>query len=348
MFCQGEAVKQEAREALHLPRSPVEYRKKPCLDVRQGGFEKGSIPAMRVSPRGRAYLHPISAETASERTYRPGDFVLTHSGGSLAWSMGLATTSSINQAAVIVDSSGGLIEVNPFFLSAWGGLRRSHINEYVERGAPVLVGYVELLDGTRSEVVRFAEQMLHEQRRFSEWQFAGLLLHLGMGIAPRSLTGKVGALRPLHGVFDHHALVFKEENIFTSAELVARALERGGFLWGKDPAYITPADLLDRFCPPGRSQELRRALAPRPRMVPAHATMRSRALHRGGVEAGDVLPDEEPERETAAAPALPDMPRSLHPQEQMAWSVGALLVGGLTVMVGLNWATRVLKLVRGR
>src|SRR5262249_36426845 len=124
-----------------------------------------------VSPRGRAILQPIAAETASERTYRPGDFVLTHSKGSLAWSMGMATASWLNQAALIVDSSGGLIEVNPFFVSAWGGLRRSHINEYLEHGAPVLVGYVELLDGTRNEVVRFAEQMLREQERFSEWQF---------------------------------------------------------------------------------------------------------------------------------------------------------------------------------
>ncbi len=306
---------------------------------------------MRVSPRGRAFLQPVPAETASERTYRPGDFVLTHSGGSLAWSMGLATANSINQAAVIVDSSGGLIEVNPFFLSAWGGLRRSHINEYLERGVPVLVGYVELLDGTRGEVVRFAEQMLHEQRHFSEWQFAGLLLHLGMGIAPRSLTGKVGALRPLHGLFDHHALVFKEENIFTSAELVARALERGGFLWGKDPAYITPADLLERFCPPGRSQELRRTLA-RPRLVTTHAPVRSGALLPLDADKAAVsaeMPGETPASEAApTAPLMPEAARPLHPQEQMAWGMGALLVGGMAALLGLSWAARVLKLSRGK
>ena len=107
---------------------------------RQARHQKGSTPAMRVSPRGRAILQPIATETASERTYRPGDFVLTHSRGSLAWSMGVATASWLNQAALIVDSSGGLIEVNPFFVSAWGGLRRSHINEYLGHGAPVLVG----------------------------------------------------------------------------------------------------------------------------------------------------------------------------------------------------------------
>jgi hypothetical protein len=294
-------------------------------------------------------LQPIAGETASERTYRPGDFVLTRSTGSLAWSMGMATASRVNQAALIVDSSGGLIEVNPVFMSAWGGLRRSHINEYLERRAPVLVGYVELLDGTRSEVVRFAEQMLEEQRRFSEWQFAGLLLHLGLSIAPRSLTAKYVPLYPLHGLFDHHALVLKEENIFTSAELVARALERGGFLWGKDPAYMTPADLLDRFCPPGRSQELRRALAPKPRLVALHAPVRSGAAHEAleAAVAGEeaALISQQPEE---AAPASAAQPHPLQPQEQFAWGVGALLLGGLLVTLGLSWASRVLKLAQRR
>jgi hypothetical protein len=305
---------------------------------------------MRLSPRGRALLQPLSAETASERTYRPGDFVLTQSKGSLAWAMGVATASRLNQAALIVDSSGGLIEVNPFFVTTWGGLRRSHINEYLERGAPVLVGYVELLDGTRGEVVRFAEQMLEEQQRFSEWQFAGLLLHMSLGIAPRNLTGKYQALRPLHGVFDHHALVLKEENIFTSAELVARALERGGFLWEKDPAYITPADLLERFCPPGRSQELRQIVLPKARAVALRSAARSGsvrpALDTAASGAGVALPGLTPE-DGQPDPALA-MPasRALHPQEQMAWGAGALLLGGLMVTLGLGWAARALKLAR--
>ncbi|HEY7349196.1 MAG TPA: hypothetical protein VH599_12860 [Ktedonobacterales bacterium] len=306
---------------------------------------------MRVSPRGRAILHPISAETASERTYRPGDFVLTRSKGALARAMGLATASRLNQAALIVDSSGGLIEVNPFFVTTWGGLRRSHINEYLERGAPVLVGYVELLDGTRDEVVRFAEQMLREQRRFSEWQFAGLLLHLGIGVAPRNLTGTFRALRPLHALFDHHALVLKEENIFTSAELVARALERGGFLWGKDPAYMTPADLLERFCPPGRNQELQRAITPGAISARVRAPVRSggpqRMMRVGTAGAGAAPLGEAPESEAAiTAPASSGGSRILHPQEQMAWGVGAILLGGLVVTLGLGWAARALKMTR--
>jgi hypothetical protein len=288
----------------------------------------------------------------SERTYRPGDFVLTRSKGSLAWSMGIATANELNQAALIVDSSGGLIEVNPFFVTAQGGLRRSHINEYLERGAPVWVGYVEVLDGTRSEVVRFAEQMLQEQQHFTEWQFAGLLLHLGLGIAPRSLTGKYRVLRPIHGLFDYHALVLKEENIFTAAELVARALERGGFLWDRDPAYITPAYLFERFCPPGWSERLPQAV-----LSKAHLLRLRAAVRIGGVPQIEQMGEDEEETgpsqhvaegesaEPLASDASPAT-RTPHPQEQIAWKAGAMLLGGFMVALGLGWGARILGVLR--
>lgn len=304
---------------------------------------------MRVSPRGRAILQRISGDEAAGRSYRPGDFVLTRSGGSLAHTMGLATTSSINHAALIVDSSGGLIEVNPFFVTAEGGLRRSHICEYLERGVPVWVGYVELLDGTRNEVVRFAEQMLQEQRHFTEWQFAGLLLHLGVGIAPRTLTGKYRFLQPVHGLFDHHALVLKEENIFTSAELVACALERGGFLWEKDPAYITPAALFERFCPPGHAHLLKRAALPRTRVSKPYAVRAGSARHvwqAGEAGEGAAMLQQERIGEPGAVSMPEAVPalRERHSHEQVAWRVGALVVGGAVMALGLSWAARVLGL----
>lgn len=303
---------------------------------------------MRVSPRGRAILQRISGDEAAGRSYRPGDFVLTRSGGSLAQTMSLATTSGINHAALIVDSSGGLIEVNPFFVTAEGGLRRSHICEYLERGAPVWVGYVELLDGTRNEVVRFAEQMLQEQRRFTEWQFAGLLLHLGIGIAPRTLTGKYRFLQPVHGLFDHHALVLKEENIFTSAELVACALERGGFLWDRDPAYITPAALFERFCPPGHAYLLKRAALPRKRAAKPPVVVRAGSARQvwQASEAGEGAAM--PQQERIGEPGAESMPEAVpalsehHSHEQVAWRVGALVVGGAVMALGLGWVARVL------
>jgi hypothetical protein len=261
--------------------------------------------------------------------------------------MGLATTSAINHAALIVDSSGGLIEVNPFFVTAEGGLRRSHICDYLERGLPVWVGYVELVDGTRSEVVRFAEQMLQEQRRFTEWQFAGLLLHLGMGIAPRALTGKYRVLQTVHGLFDHHALVLKEENIFTSAELVACALERGGFIWDRDPAYITPAALFERFCPPGYTSLLKRAALSRRRVPKPNAAVRA-----GGApsvwQAGEPGEGPMPQHDWAGEAGAESMPEALftpseqHAQEYVAWRVGALIVGGALMALSLGWVARVL------
>ncbi len=303
---------------------------------------------MRVSPRGRAILQPITAESHTERTYRPGDFVLTHSGGLLAQTMGIATACTINHAALIVDSSGGLIEVNPFFVTAQGGLRRSHIYDYLDHGAPVWVGYVELLDGTRSEVARFAEQMLEEQRRFTEWQFAGLLLHLSASIAPRSLTGKFRALHALHGLFDHHALVLKEENIFTSAELVARALERGGFLWECDPAYITPAALFERFCPSEQASVVKRVA------LPKASTAKLRAATRSGSARRVWRPEEDGEgaalfqQETGAeqvelseGSATPE-PGNSSSQGQVAWGVGMLVLGGALMALGLGWAARFL------
>jgi hypothetical protein len=266
--------------------------------------------------------------------------------------LGLATGCELNQAALIVDASGGLIEVNPFFITPSGGLRRSHIHEYLDKKAAVWVGYVEVVDGTRAEVVHFAEQMLEEQVHFSEWQFGGLLLHIGMSIAPRHLTGRYPLLRPLHLLFDRHALILKEENIFTSAELVARALERGGFLWEKDPASITPADLCERFSPAqGKARW-------RPTMLNVQPVPRPAALMAGDsqqvseADFAEVLTTPTPEATTAetttaaseeAVLAFPDTARRKpHSPTLRAWRLGGLLAGGLAVAVGLGWAARAL------
>lgn len=320
---------------------------------------------MRVSPRGRAILHRLSGADAYGRSFRPGDFILARSGGSLAWSLGLATGCELNQAALIVDASGGLIEVNPFFITPAGGLRRSHIHEYLDKHAPVWVGYVEVVDGTRAEVVRFAEQMLEEQAHFTEWQFAGLLLHIGMSITPRHLTARYKMLRPLHGVFDRHALILKEENIFTSAELVARALERGGFLWEKDPASITPADLFARFNPT-HEQEARSPTRLRIQPAAHPAVLRAGTRQqRSGADLEEALagsPDEAATTEDTTDAAategagadteadtgadvlpFPGATRhKLHAPVPVGWRVGGLLAGGLAVALGLGWAARAL------
>ncbi len=94
---------------------------------------------MRVIGRGRAIVRRLPSRMES-RTFRPGDFVLTRTTGALAGMTGLATGGAINHAALIVDASGGLIEVNPAMALGQGLLRRGHIADYLEAGAPCWVG----------------------------------------------------------------------------------------------------------------------------------------------------------------------------------------------------------------
>lgn len=201
---------------------------------------------MRVPPRGRAIVRRLPAWSEG-RTFRPGDFVLTHSRGAIARLLGLATGGELNHAALIVDASGGLVEANPCVMSGEGALRRAHITDYLAAGEPCWVGYVELQEGTRQSVADFAIRLLNSQDRFSELGVVMLALQTLLSIAPRARTARHPWLRLLHPFFDRHALVLREEHTFLSGELVARALERGGFLWDRDPAHVTPAELHVRF-----------------------------------------------------------------------------------------------------
>src|SRR5262249_32962091 len=67
------------------------------------------------------------------------------------------------------------------------------------------------------------------------------------GIAPRALSARVTQLSALHRFLDGHALVLHEEHCYSSGELVAKALERGGFIWDRDPAHVTPPTLFERY-----------------------------------------------------------------------------------------------------
>jgi hypothetical protein len=203
---------------------------------------------MGMLQRGRAIVRRLPAG-AIGRSYRPGDFLLTESLGAIARVLGLATGGPLNHAALIVDVTGGLIEANPCVMSGEPALRRAHIADYLAAGRPCWVGYVELQEGTRQSVVDFAEHLYSAQGRFSELGVLTLLLQALVCIAPRARTARHAWLRPLHPLFDRHALVLREEHSYLSGELVARALERGGFVWDRDPAHITPAELFARFHP---------------------------------------------------------------------------------------------------
>jgi hypothetical protein len=205
---------------------------------------------MRVPQRGRAILRRLSAHDSahdSARAFRPGDFLLTSSDGGLARLQGWASGGALNHAAVIIDPLGSVVEANPTFLRDARPFRLATIAEYLQAGKPCWIGYVELREGTRQDVAGYAEHLL---RAGGSSNFSGrlwLTLHTLFGIAPRAWLRRVPWLGGLHRFLDDHALVLREEHCFSSGELVARALERGGFIWERDPAYVTPADLFASF-----------------------------------------------------------------------------------------------------
>jgi len=205
---------------------------------------------MRVPHRGRAILRRLSPYEP-RRMFRPGDFVLCESQGGLARLLGWAAGSHINHAALIVDPLGTVVESNPALLAASGLYRRTTIAAYLNQGMPCWIGYVELREGTREAVVSYAEHLLHA--RATLWPLARfwLVVHAALSIGPRTAVRRIGRsiglLRPVSEALLRHGLVVREDHCYAAGELVARALERGGFIWECDPAHITPAGLFERF-----------------------------------------------------------------------------------------------------
>lgn len=204
---------------------------------------------MRVPQRGRAILRRISAHD-TVRAFRPGDFLLTRSDGGLALLNGWATGGALNHAALIVDPLGAVIEATPSFLADARPYRLSSVGSYLEAGKPCWVGYVELREGTRQDVVAFADHMLRAHGIVSLGGRLALALHTAISVGPRARTARHPWLRGLRDFFDRHALVLREEHCYSSGELVARALERGGFIWDRDPSHVTPDDLFERYYQP--------------------------------------------------------------------------------------------------
>ena len=201
---------------------------------------------MRVPQRGRAILRRLSPHD-SIRTFRPGDFLLTRSDAGLARILGWASGSELNHAALIVDPMGTVIEAAPTLLADMHAFRSSTVSAYLRSGKPCWIGYVELREGTRQDVVAYAEHLLRGSGYVSPMGRVWLALHAAFGVAPRAWTARVPWLLPLHAFFERHAIVLREEHCFSSGELIARALERGGFIWEGDPANVTPADLFARY-----------------------------------------------------------------------------------------------------
>lgn len=201
---------------------------------------------MRVPQRGRAILRRLSPHD-SVHAFRPGDFLLTRSDAGLARILGWASGSELNHAAVIIDPIGTVVEANPALVSDMRAFRLSTVSDYQRAGKPCWIGYVELREGTRQEVVTYVERLVRSKGSVSGMGRVWLVAHAALSIAPRSWSGRAPWLRAPHSFFARHAIVLREEHCFSAGELVARALERGGFIWECDPANVTPADLFARY-----------------------------------------------------------------------------------------------------
>lgn len=286
---------------------------------------------MRVPQRGRAILRRLSAHEPV-RAFRPGDFLLTSSGGGLARLTGWATGERLNHAAVIIDPLGTVVEANPTLASDPRAFRLATVADYLNRGKPCWIGYVELREGSRQDVAGYAGHLLRARVASGLSGQLWLALHTTLGIAPRAWCARARWLAPLGAYLDRHALVIRAEHCFSAAELVARSLERGGFIWDRDPAYVTPADLFHRFHhiddlpAPVEIDRRRRAPAPQQRAQPRESreSRESQAaitpFARRGVRGATAL---------SAAPQAAEAPRA------GVWAlaqVGVFMAAGLALV----------------
>lgn len=147
-------------------------------------------------------------------TTAPGDFLVSHDGDVIDRLIQFGTRSHWNHAALIIDADGTVIEA----LST--GLAESPASKYASRDTYHVA--VALSEEDRREVVAFARSMLSRHARYGWLQIAAIVLRL--------LTGG--------------RLVLKIDGTFICSELVARALGQGGVIWTRDPALMSPADLL--------------------------------------------------------------------------------------------------------
>jgi uncharacterized protein YycO len=116
-------------------------------------------------------------------------------------------------AALIVDADGTLIE------AIGSGVRRCSIRDY--EGHEYLVVRIVASPENRAEIVDFARWALGRRARYNR------LATVSMGLS--MLTGS--------------KLAFFIEGRFVCSSLVARALERSGRIFDRDPSHIAPADL---------------------------------------------------------------------------------------------------------
>jgi hypothetical protein len=156
-------------------------------------------------------------------TWVPGDFLLTHGDAFFSkiirFGEGLRIRGAdrpytwFNHAALVIDDQGNLAE------ALGAGVVRSHADKYLAKDYVVV--HSGASPGDVTEILGFADWVLATRCRYG-W----------LTIVSLALTMLTGA-----------KLTFFVDGEFICSGFVARAMERTGAVFSRDPVHITPADL---------------------------------------------------------------------------------------------------------
>jgi hypothetical protein len=260
----------------------------------------------------------------------------------LARLLSLATGSKINHAAIIIDPQGALVEANPSLFRLRQPFRLSSVSYYLKTGAPCWIGYVEVREGSRQEVAGYAEHLLRARGGSSIMGRLWLVLHTLLSIAPRSFAAHLSTTSPLRYALEHRSIIMREDLCYSAGELVARALERGGFIWEHDPAQITPADIFHRYRQPGLAPALS---SPRPAKIVRESLVGARTNPR---KSSTVAPRESLSR-NLPGDLRPQAPTAGHMRTETGWrtlwGIGVAAVAGL---ICVDFALQLTRFIRRR
>jgi hypothetical protein len=156
-------------------------------------------------------------------TWTPGDFILTHGDSLISRIIRFGEQLRIhgddrvytwfNHAALVVGEDGEIVE------ALGRGVVRERADKYTEKY------YVVVHSGTDAEDVK-------EILQFAEWAAVNRAHYGYLTIASLALTMLTGA-----------KFTFFIDGEFICSGLVARAMERTGAIFSRDPVHVTPADL---------------------------------------------------------------------------------------------------------
>ncbi len=157
------------------------------------------------------------------KTWTPGDFILTHGDSFFSALIRFGERLRIhgadrryawfNHAALIVGADGEIVE------ALGRGVVREHANKYLSKD------YVVVHSGADAHDVKAILS-------FADWVTANRAHYGWFTIASLALTMLTGA-----------KLTFFIDGEFICSGFVARAMERTGAIFTRDPVHITPADL---------------------------------------------------------------------------------------------------------